>query len=292
MVYNENQSLIDLKDYEKYKRLSLSVADLMKKTSILYDRGFLIENCGNTLQFDKQGDLVSADFCRQRLCPNCQRRNSLKMYSKFKVVESDLAKQGYKFIHLVLTIKNCDESDLSDTVTKLYKSSSKFFADKRIKQGFKGALRCLEVSYNKMDCNFHPHLHCLVAVKKSYFTSRYYLNRDKIAEIWKKHLKIDYIPQVWLTKCDDNAVCEVVKYAVKPLELSMSEIVQQKVLVALHSALHCRRLVQTYGIVKESAKINNVDFDADDLEKIDASEVTTVTFNHFTKKYEFTFFGK
>ena len=289
MVYSENQSLIDLNDYEKYKRLSLSVADLMKKTTILYDRGFLIENCGNTLQFNKSGDLVSADFCRQRLCPNCQRRNSLKMYSKFKVVESDLAKQEYRFIHLVLTIKNCDESDLSDTVTMLYKASSKFFADKRIKQGFKGALRCLEVSYNKMDCNFHPHLHCLVAVKKSYFTSRYYLNRDKIAEIWKKHLKIDYIPQVWLTKCDDNAVAEVVKYAVKPLELCMSEVVRRNVLVALHGALHGRRLVQTYGVVKESAKINNVDFEADDLERAESSEIKTAVFNLLTKKYEFTF---
>lgn len=285
-MYSENQSLLDLCDYEKYKRLSLSVADLLKKSVILYERGFIIENCGNILQFDKNNELVSADFCRQRLCPNCQRRNSLKMYSKFKVVEKDLAEQGYCFIHLVLTIKNCEEVELAETVTKLYKASSKFFSDKRIKQGFKGALRCLEVSYNKRDCNFHPHLHCLVAVKKSYFTSRYYLNRDKIAEKWQKLLKVDYVPQVWLTRCDDNAVAEVVKYAVKPLELSMSETVRMRVLVALHSALHSRRLVQTYGVVKESLQKNNIDLDADEVEKANPDEVRTVVFNFNTKKYD------
>ena len=286
MLYSDNQNLIDLFDYEKYKRLSLSVSELMKDTTILYDRGFLIEHCGDVLQFDQEGNLVSADFCRQRLCPNCQRRNSLKMYSKFKIVENHLQQEGYKFIHLVLTVKNCDDSELSETITKLYNASSKFFKSTQIKRVFKGALRCLEVSYSKTECNFHPHLHCLVAVKKSYFTSRYYLKREIIAEIWKKCLNSDYIPQVWLTKCDENAVAEVVKYAVKPLELTMSDMVRRKILVSLHKSLHGRRLVQTYGVVRDSLRVNNIDLDSDEDEFVSPDEVRTVVFNFNTKHYE------
>ena len=89
-----------------------------------------------------------------------------------------------------------------------------------------------------------------------------------------------------MSRCDENAVAEVVKYAVKPLELTMSEVVRQKVLVALHSALHGRRLVQTYGVVKESLQVNGIDLESDDFEKVDSDEIRTVVFNFNTKKYD------
>ena len=287
-MYSNNE-VLDLKDYEKYKRLSLNVASLFLSDDELHDRGKLIEHCGDLIQFDKENNLVSANFCRQRLCPNCQRRNSLKLYSKFKRIESKLLSDGFCFAHLVLTCQNCESDELTKTIKLLYDASSKFFKDKKVKQGFKGALRCLEVSYNRTNCNYHPHLHCLIAVKKSYFTSRYYLNREKIADIWKKCLKIDYNPQVWITKCDDNALAEVVKYAVKPLELTTSDVVRLSVLKTLHHGLHGRRLLQTYGIIKEVAKQLNIDLneeDSDCVSNSDSDEIKTYIFNFNTLKYE------
>ena len=287
-MYSEN-NLIDLKNYEKYKRLSVSVANLFMSDVELHERGKLIEHCGDIIQFDNDENLVSANFCRQRLCPNCQRRNSLKLYSKFKKIEEKLSADGYCFAHLVLTIRNCEADELAETIKQLYCGSSAFFKEKKVKQAFKGALRCLEVSYNRTNCNYHPHLHCLVAVKKSYFTSRYYLNREKIAEIWKKCLKIDYSPQVWVTKCDDNAVAEVVKYAVKPLELTTSDVVRLSVLKTLHFSLHGRRLLQTYGIVKTTASDLNIDLTSDEEESsctMTADEIKTYIFNFNTLNYE------
>ena len=69
----------------------------------------------------------------------------------------------------------------------------------------------------------------------------------------------------------------------------MSETVRQNVLVALHTALHGRRLVQTYGVVRESAKANNVDFEAEETEKTDSTDIRTAVYNFLAKKYEFTF---
>ncbi len=283
-----NSEVLDLKDYEKYKKLSLKVSDLFKSDDELSERGVLIEHCGDLIQFDDTNTLVSANFCRQRLCPNCQRRNSLKLYSKYKQIETELTKRGFAFLHLVLTVKNCSSDELTNTIKLLYDSSSRFFKEKSIKQGFKGALRCLEVSYNRSNCDFHPHLHCLIAVKKSYFTSRYYLNREKITEIWKKCLKSDYIPQVWVTKCDDNALAEVVKYAVKPLELTTSDTVRLFVLKTLFYGLHSRRLLQTYGIIKEVAKELNIDLSEDSIDECqtESDEIRTYIFNHVTLKYE------
>ncbi|MBQ1998166.1 MAG: protein rep, partial [Spirochaetales bacterium] len=185
--------------------------------------------------------------------------------------------------------QNCESDELTKTIKLLYAASSKFFKDKKVKQGFKGALRCLEVSYNRTNCNYHPHLHCLIAVKKSYFTSRYYLNREKISEIWKKCLNSEYFPQVWITKCDDNALAEVVKYAVKPLELTTSDVVRLSVLKTLYYGLHGRRLLQTYGIIKEVAKQLNIDLneeDSDCVSNSDSDEIKTYIFNFNTLKYE------
>lgn len=266
------ENLIDLTDYEKYKRLSVELSDVLRSDSEMLDRALLIEHCGDFLHFSAEGDLMSANFCRQRLCPNCQRRRSLKTYSKFKQLSDELLKKNYVFIHLVLTCKNCEDFELKNTIDKLYASSSKLFKNSAVKRVFKGVLRCLEVSYSGTCLNYHPHLHCLIAVKKSYFTSRYYLKQDKLQELWKKALAVDYEPQIHVTRCDDNAIAEVSKYCVKPLEIDCkSEFNRLNVLKSLHRALHGRRLLQTYGVIREEAKLLNIDLESDDdseLEKV------------------------
>jgi plasmid rolling circle replication initiator protein Rep len=288
VVYSEDsQILIDLTDFEKYKKLTIETANLLKKDDFLHERGETIEHCGDILQFDNEAKLLSANFCRQRLCPNCQRRKALKTYSKFKRISEELQKQGFAFLHLVLTIKNCEDYELNETISKLFNASSRLFKKQDCKRVFKGVLRCLEVSYSKNDCSFHPHLHCLIAVRKSYFTSRYYLKIEKIRELWQEVLKVDYLPQVWASRCDENAIAEVAKYSVKPLELDLTDAVKIIVLKHLFCSLHGRRLLQTYGVIKTTAKALKIDLNEDELESdATATSIYSFVYNYKIGKYE------
>nr|CDL66248.1 unnamed protein product [uncultured bacterium] len=284
-----SDEILDLKDFEKYKKMTVYTGELFQKDDYLKERGELIEHCGDFLTFDENKKLCSANFCRQRLCPNCQRRKSLKTYGQIKRLSEYLVSEGYEFIHLVLTVRNVDGEQLPDTITDLYTASSRFFSDEEIKRVFKGVLRCLEVSYSKRDCNFHPHLHCLVAVKKSYFKSRYYLKILTIRELWQKHLKADYMPQCWARKCNEKAIAEVAKYAVKPLDLNLCDSLRLAVLKQLFFALHGRRLIQTYGVIRVSAKKLKIDFDSDELSDSEISvseQKNTYVYNFKLRKYE------
>lgn len=284
------ENLIDLTDYEKYKGLSVHVAEIIKHDISLSDRALLIEHCGDFLHFSSDGDLMSANFCRQRLCPNCQRRRSLKTYSKFKQISDSLESKNFVFIHLVLTCRNCEDVELKKTIDLLYKAFSKFYNKQHVKRVFKGVLRCLEVSYNSELCTYHPHLHCLVAVKKSYFTSRYYLKKETIQELWKNALDVDYFPQVYVTRCDSNALAEVSKYCVKPFEFEVhSDVHKLAILKALHNGLHCRRLLQTYGVIREEARLLNIDFDSDEETELDKVLPSySFTYDFIKGKYSIT----
>ena len=279
--------LVDLTDFEKYKKMTVSTAELLKKDDFLHERGEIIEHCGDLIQFDGEGNLISANFCRQRICPNCQRRKALKTYSKFKSISDELQKQGFAFLHLVLTIRNVEDFELNETISRLFDASSRLFRRKECKRVFKGVLRCLEVSYQKRDGTFHPHLHCLIAVNKSYFTSRYYLKVEKLRELWGEVLRVDYLPQVWASRCNDNAIAEVAKYAVKPLELDLTDTTKLFVLKCLFCCLHGRRLLQTYGIIRTAAKTLNIDLEEEEIVlPSDSEAVLSFGYNFNLQKYE------
>lgn len=113
-------------------------------------------------------------------------------YAKLINARDELSE--YSFIHLVLTVRNCGAESLSAAVDTLCNSSSKLFRYKRVKTAYKGIFRAIEVSYNAEAKTFHPHLHCLVAVRKSYFTGRDYIPYADMVEMWKKALCVDYLP--------------------------------------------------------------------------------------------------
>lgn len=301
-MYSE---LLELSDYEKYKKQSVRIAGVLQNDEYLKERGELIEHCGDFLSFGNEGNLLSANFCRQRLCPNCQRRKALRTYAKISELARELKAQGFEFIHLVLTVRNCSEDEFPATIDELFKKSSKFFTQNEVKRVFKGALRCLEVTYSHRRKDFHPHLHCMVAVKKSYFTSRYYLAHPKIVELWQKALGVDYVPEVSVGKINENGLAEVAKYCVKPLDLcAMPTAETLCVLRALHRSLHGRRLTQSYGVIRATLSRLKIDLEADELQ-VDKTDLTEkmrrYVYNFKLKKYEpyktakkseFTFSGK
>ena len=78
-----------------------------------------VSTCGSVLEFGIYPDkarLQFANFCKDRLCPMCNWRRSLKLYGQVSAVMDVLEEQGYQFLFLTLTIKNCSASDLPKTI--------------------------------------------------------------------------------------------------------------------------------------------------------------------------------
>ena len=291
--------IVDLvEDFTLAKLRSENISNLMLKSALLSDRGKKICSCGTYIGFsaDESESLsvTSANFCRQRLCPMCQRRRSLRTYAAVSKVYDLANKSGYQFLHLVLTVPNCPAAALNKTCDFLFKQSSLLFRKtddihtraackgnedtlklrRNIKNAFKGVFRALEITYNSdLDINhpfaFHPHLHCLVAVKRSYFTSRDYISYEKIRKVWASLTGVENV-QVYIGRVTDqcSSIAEVAKYAVKPL----SDDVTVDVLETLQKALFNRRLIQTFGIFSEwMREVGHTDFEEVLDEKISHS---------------------
>ena len=256
------------------------ISKLMLSSEELSDRGKKLCECGTYIGFNfnenENLSVTSANFCRQRLCPMCQRRRSLRTYSAVSKVYELANKTGYQFLHVVLTVPNCPAAALNNTCDFLFKQSSLLFRKsddvhtkaackgnedikklrRNIKNSFKGVFRALEITFNdKLSIDhpfaFHPHLHCLVAVRKSYFTSRDYISHEKLQKVWGTLTGIENV-QVFIGRVTDQcaSIAEVAKYAVKPFKGDVTV----EVLETLHKALFNRRLVQTFGIFRDWMK--------------------------------------
>lgn len=283
--------IVDLvEEFTTTKIKAETISDLMLKSELLNDRGRKISACGTYIGFNSNESggfsVTSANFCRQRLCPMCQRRRSLRTYSAVSKVYDLASKSGYQFLHVVLTVPNCSAAALNKTCDFLFKQSSLLFRKtddihtkaackgnedikklrRNIKNSFKGVFRALEITFNdRLSIDhpfaFHPHLHCLIAVKKSYFTSRDYISHDKLQKVWATLSGVENV-QVFIGRVTDQcaSIAEVAKYAVKPFKGNVSA----EVLETLHKALFNRRLVQTFGIFKDWMKAAGIT----DLEEV------------------------
>lgn len=176
---------------------------------------FLEFHCGNKTR------LVHANFCRDRLCPVCNWRRSIKIYNQVSKCLNVLESRGYTFLFLTLTVKNCRPDELKDTIDELYSGWRYLYHKSKIfKNTVCGTFRSLEVTRNKFNNTFHPHLHCILVVPGDYFINGY-LSQREWTELWQKACKLEYNPIVHIEKFKQEngsykkAIAEVSKYCAK-----------------------------------------------------------------------------
>lgn len=256
----------------------------------LKNRALKVLDCGSFLEFkvnEEKAKLQLANFCKDRLCPMCNWRRSLKIFAQVSKVMNNMP-DDYEFIFLTLTVKNCTSEELSKTVNILYDGWRYLYnKNPKFKRVIKGTFRTFECTLNSNPRSlyygtYHPHLHCTLAVKKGYFTSKDYISQDEMKQLWKKACNLDYDPIIHIEKVylkDDNgekqtegidlakAVAEATKYAVKssdyldPYDMEKScEIVK-----TFLDALSGRRLCSWSGIFSKIRK----QLDLDDAESGD-----------------------
>lgn len=254
-----------------------------------------IENCGDYLFFGVTDDgelrLIASNFCRKRYCPMCQWRKSEKQYSNCLKLSQELSKQGYRFIHLVLTVPNCKGGiALQKTIKNMNKAFAVFIKYREIKRAFKGIMRCLEISYNYETHSFHPHFHCLVAVKSSYFNNaKHYIKYDTIRQLWSKANKSEQLLQcsVGAIKGDDTlGFAEVSKYCLKPLDFDKGNCAENAyILYTLAYTLKGTRFIQTYGVIK--SELNKIKEENKSNDRIETyKRMYEFVWNYKKHKYE------
>ena len=263
--------------------------------SILYNSGDSemialankMSDCGTQVDFaiDEDGivNVVGGRFCRQRLCPMCQWRRSLRL--SFLMEDCLESLEKFEFLHVVLSRPNCSADELKSEIQALYSAFNSMWKTEKVKAAWKGAYRSTEVTYNEESKSYHPHLHILVAVLPSYFTSRYYISHEALNALWNasNDWHEDYDLNTFISRLKGEnkkeIIREVTKYINKPVPIEdvrkRGEAIEQ--MFVYNSVLRGRRMVQTYGVLKDAISEEKLRAAEEMLDNVDLSILKNLT---------------
>lgn len=233
--------------------------------------------------YKEQGvkDYKKTNLCKDKFCNNCKKVKQASRLSKFMPFIDSYSKDKYLY-HLTLTVPNCTDEQLADTIKTMFISFRRIIRylalDLKVKDldfeqyAYLGAIRSLEVTFKAN--SYHPHLHCIIAMDKPLNDNRYikniYSNSKKngyreftefeilIQKIWYllnnkikvnkgaiEDLELGY--SCTIDSVDESSVYEVFKYMTKSTDED-NNILTYNNFKTLYFALHRVRQIQGYGI--------------------------------------------
>lgn len=264
--------------WKQKKNISMLLANSYERLRL--KKAYLVKECGSYLEFKRYVEsgvfkLNGANFCKDRLCPMCSWRRSLKIFGQTsKVMDRALETKEYRFLFLTLTCKNVYGEELSSKIDDLFKAFNLIFKRKQVKSIAKGWFRALEVTHNidgksKDYDTYHPHFHIVIMVNKSYFKkTEQYLTQNDWTSLWKESLGVNYTPIVNVkafktaSKAETaKSVAESAKYTVKDNDylIQDSEELTDNTVMVLNNALKGRRLIAFGGELRKIHKTLNLD---------------------------------
>ena len=192
-----------------------------------------VANCASFLKYalykhitkeEFKKSLVQANFCKNRFCPVCNWRRARKLSKQyFRVIQ--LIKKDYKrisFVFLTLTLKNFHLYDFEENYKLFTRALKRFFNSLMYNKTILGYIRGIEAPLSKNSKNYiNLHCHILLLVTNDYFTKDNYLDVKDYIKIWKRSLRVDYEPIVYIEKVKgkwQKAVLETIKYPLKHID--------------------------------------------------------------------------
>lgn len=280
---DRNVSLSSVSDKDKvwdnHRYQAELIENIYRMDADLIKYGDRIGGCSGFLEFgwnDNGLQLKNAMFCRVRYCPVCQWRRSLlwkaMMYQALDKLLPEYPKHG--FIFLTLTVRNCHINDLRDTIKTMNRAWKKLIERDDFTKVADGYVRSTEITRDtqRPNTHAHPHFHCLLMVKSSYF-GKNYKKKDDWAKLWQDVLGVDdYLPVVDVRRVKANkakgtdtiqsAIAETLKYSVKPSDVFQgmddpnpsNAIDAAKWFHELTKQTHRLRFVATGGLLKDALK--------------------------------------
>ena len=246
--------------WDRHRSNSDEVTDYYRSTEEFQNYAERLDCCSQLLDFclvaEKQEYKLKLDmarFCRVRHCPVCQWRRSLMWKAKaYKILPSVVgAYPKYRWLFLTLTVRNCNILDLRNTLQLMNKSWQRITQRKKFPAI--GWIRSTEVTRGE-NRFAHPHFHCLLLVKPSYF-GKYYMQQSDWVGLWRSSLRVDYDPVVDIRaiKRDhspNELIPEILKYSVKESDL----VADREWFLELTRQMYKMRTVATGGVLKQYLK--------------------------------------
>lgn len=246
-----------------------------------------IRDCGSVLTFGVNKEtgeqrLHDANFCRERLCPMCSWRRSLKVFHEVSKVMSKAQADNPELVplFLTLTLRNVPGDKLSETLDTIFDGWKRLGGNPgtRFRRIVPGWFRALEVTYSAKSDTFHPHIHAILLVNQDYFkrNSKDYTTTAEWVQMWRRALRLDYDPVCNIQRVKGKkALNEVSKYTVKDTDyIRKDPKLTDRLVDILSVALKGRRLYAFGGVLKNIAKaLNALEPDSGDLVTIDGETV-------------------
>jgi plasmid rolling circle replication initiator protein Rep len=160
-----------------------------------------------------------------------------------------------RWLFLTLTIRNMPVQELRQSLQEMNRAWNRL----RLRQEFAGNvlgwIRTTEVTRGH-DGSAHPHFHCLLMVRPSYF-GKGYVKQERWADLWRECARLDYRPSVDIRVVKARlgapgespmrrAVSETLKYAVAP-----EDLMDRDWLLELTRQVHRLRFVASGGVLKD-----------------------------------------
>lgn len=292
--------------WKERKRKNIKLAEAFDE--LKYEEKFVnnIHSCAEHLNFKRAIDgtlrLYQMYTCKNKQCPICAWRRSMKYQVQIsKVVEEAMKRKPKgRFLFLTLTVENILGEDLNAELSRLTKAFDRLFKRAKVKKNIIGFLRATEVTRNELMNTYHPHIHVLLFVSPTYFKNKEnYISQEEWTSLWQQSAKLDYRPIVDVRavkpkneKTSDvrSAILETAKYPVKPFELTVDNL---QVVDDLQKGLFRKRQIAFGGlfkIIKKELALDDIE-DGDlvnigDEEKpVSDGEIISVLWNNDRQNY-------
>ena len=275
-----------LKKWTK-SRLKADSVDLAKRYREAGDpkKAKRCDECGTFLELgdyqhketsERRQGVKSANLCNTRLCSMCAMNKQRKLLNELKSILKQIeASRPVKYIFLTLTVKNPPITKLKDTLKAMNKAFKLLTKSEEFSSSVLGYIRALEVlGGSTQEGEAHPHFHCLLVVKPSYFKGNKYISQARWSELWQRSLKVDYMPVVDVRRIRqksaewsdiDSALCETLKYLAKPQDIQR---LSQADFEELDRQMRNAKQYTRGGLLKEIAPLKDDGFNPEEWELI------------------------
>lgn len=174
---------------------------------------------------------VVAGYCRDRLCPTCQRLRGTAVAAAVRG-----AIHGMDCVRFItLTLAQVDRP-LEDTLKILSAAFRRLRAQPEWKKHIRGGVYAVEVVFSPTSLLWHAHLHVLA-------DGLFWSQRD-LSDLWRKTTGDSFIVDIRMVGSRQAAANYVAKYVAKPMD---SASWPDAKLCEYAEALHGKRMVHTFG---------------------------------------------
>lgn len=231
-------------------------------------------NCANRIEFTRQDGRLNPKkvfACGNRLCAICSAQLARRDFAILAARVAIHARQHQRCmpILLTLTVRNVTGPELRSAVGELLGAFRKLIRMPVVKRAVIGSHRSLEITFNKQQRTYHPHVHALCFVHDGYFqpNSPIYLTQPAWVALWRKATGFVDEPLVvdvrrmgrdrkGVLDVSSDGLFEVTKDATAGLldETERGWTIDPDVLATIHDAIRGRRLKDVAGSLRKIKK--------------------------------------